>query len=100
MSINSRIPDYDLPDKVEVTTPTQPQAIADPLRITILDLLLKRAALIDGWRLISLSNGVPNSRQSPPTVDGRLPVATTGSRPSADYQVSPPKQSLDKSLVG
>jgi hypothetical protein len=43
MSINSLIPDYDLLDKVEVTTPTQLRAMADPLRITIRDLLRERA---------------------------------------------------------
>jgi DNA-binding transcriptional ArsR family regulator len=46
MSINSSIPDYELPDRLEVTTPTQLRAIADPLRITVLDLLLERAATV------------------------------------------------------
>jgi DNA-binding transcriptional ArsR family regulator len=46
MSSNTRIPDYDLPDTVEVSTPTQLRAIADPLRATILDLVLERAATV------------------------------------------------------
>jgi DNA-binding transcriptional ArsR family regulator len=46
MSSNTRVPDYDLPDTVEVSTPTQLRAIADPLRTTILDLVLERAATV------------------------------------------------------
>ena len=46
MSSNSRAPDYDLPDTVEVSTPMQLRAIADPLRSTILDLVLERAATV------------------------------------------------------
>lgn len=46
MSSNSQVPDYDLPDTVEVSTPTQLRAIADPLRATILDLVLERAATV------------------------------------------------------
>ncbi len=46
MSINSRIPDYDLVDRIELTTPAQLRAIANPLRSTILDLLLERAATV------------------------------------------------------
>jgi DNA-binding transcriptional ArsR family regulator len=46
MSINSRIPDYDLVDRIELTTPAQLRAIANPLRTTILDLLLERAATV------------------------------------------------------
>ncbi|PWR15890.1 ArsR family transcriptional regulator [Micromonospora sicca] len=46
MSSNTRIPDYDLPDTVEVSTPGQLRAIADPLRATILDLVLERAATV------------------------------------------------------
>jgi DNA-binding transcriptional ArsR family regulator len=46
MSSNTQIPDYDLPDSVEVTTPAQLRAIADPLRATILDLVLERAATV------------------------------------------------------
>ncbi len=46
MSSNTKIPDYDLPDTVEVSTPKQLRAIADPLRTTILDLVLERAATV------------------------------------------------------
>jgi len=47
MSINSQqLPDYDLPDAVEVTTPAQLRAIADPLRSSLLDLVLERAATV------------------------------------------------------
>lgn len=46
MSINTRIPDYDLVDRIELTTPAQLRAIAHPLRGLILDLLLERAATV------------------------------------------------------
>ena len=46
MSSNSQVPDYDLADTVEVSTPAQLRAIADPLRSTILDLVLERAASV------------------------------------------------------
>jgi len=47
MPINrSSIPDYELADRLAVTTPVQLRAIADPLRTTILDLLLERAATV------------------------------------------------------
>ena len=47
MSINGLgTPDYDLPDTVEVTTPAQLRAIADPLRSSLLDLTLERAATV------------------------------------------------------
>ena len=47
MSINpSSIPDYELADRIVVTTPAQLRALADPLRGTILDLLLERAATV------------------------------------------------------
>ncbi|MGH3134741.1 MAG: helix-turn-helix domain-containing protein [Gaiellaceae bacterium] len=47
MSINpSSIPDYELADRLVVTTPAQLRAIADPLRATILDLMLERAATV------------------------------------------------------
>jgi DNA-binding transcriptional ArsR family regulator len=54
MSINSRIPDYDLVDRIELTTPAQLRAIANPLRSTILDLLLERAATV-GELAVSLA---------------------------------------------
>jgi DNA-binding transcriptional ArsR family regulator len=46
MSINRAIPDYELAERAEVTTPAQLRAMADPLRGTILDLLLERAATV------------------------------------------------------
>ena len=47
MSINSQqVPDYELPDTVELTTPAQLRAIADPLRSSLLDLVLERAATV------------------------------------------------------
>ena len=46
MSINSPLPDYELADQIVVTAPAQLRAIADPLRATILDLLLERAATV------------------------------------------------------
>jgi len=46
MSINPPIPDYELADRIVVTTPAQLRAMADPLRATILDLLLERAATV------------------------------------------------------
>jgi DNA-binding transcriptional ArsR family regulator len=47
MSINAQsTPDYDLPDTVEVATPAQLRAIADPLRSSLLDLTLERAATV------------------------------------------------------
>src|SRR6266545_6196516 len=46
MSTIPRIPDYDLADRLELTTHAQLRAIADSLRSTILDLLLERAATV------------------------------------------------------
>lgn len=46
MSINSGYPDYELPDRLDVTTPTQLRALADPLRVMIIDLLRERAATV------------------------------------------------------
>src|SRR3954454_13576086 len=46
MSVNEQIPDYDLEDLVVVTAPHQLRALADPLRGTLLDLLLERAATV------------------------------------------------------
>jgi DNA-binding transcriptional ArsR family regulator len=46
MSIDTPIPDYELAERIEVTTPAQLRAMADPLRATILDLLLERAATV------------------------------------------------------
>jgi DNA-binding transcriptional ArsR family regulator len=46
VSINSQTPDYELDDRLVVTAPAQLRAMADPLRATILDLLLERAATV------------------------------------------------------
>jgi DNA-binding transcriptional ArsR family regulator len=41
-----KIPDYDLDEMIVITAPAQLRALADPLRITLLDLLLERAATV------------------------------------------------------
>jgi DNA-binding transcriptional ArsR family regulator len=41
-----QIPDYDLDEMIVVTAPGQLRALADPLRRTVLDLLLERAATV------------------------------------------------------
>jgi DNA-binding transcriptional ArsR family regulator len=46
VSIDMPIPDYELADQIVVTEPAQLRAMADPLRATILDLLLERAATV------------------------------------------------------
>ena len=46
MPVNSQIPDYDLEDMVVVTAPEQLRALAEPLRTTLLELLLERAATV------------------------------------------------------
>jgi DNA-binding transcriptional ArsR family regulator len=46
MSSDAGVPDYDLADDAVVTAPPQLRAMADPLRSTILDLLLERAATV------------------------------------------------------
>ncbi|MDP9444379.1 MAG: helix-turn-helix domain-containing protein [Actinomycetota bacterium] len=46
MSVNEQIPDYDLDEMVIVTAPEQLRALADPLRATLLELLLERAATV------------------------------------------------------
>ena len=46
MSINSGYPDYELPDRLDVTTPTQLRALSDRLRVTVVDMLLERAATV------------------------------------------------------
>ncbi|MGK5518805.1 helix-turn-helix domain-containing protein [Micromonospora sp. URMC 107] len=46
MSSNERIPDYDLDELLVVTAPAQLRALADPLRATLLELLLERAATV------------------------------------------------------
>jgi DNA-binding transcriptional ArsR family regulator len=46
MSVNARIPDYDLDELLVVTATEQLRALADPLRGTLLELLLERAATV------------------------------------------------------
>ena len=46
MSVNQQIPDYDLEKMVVVTAPEQLRALADPLRVTLLELVLERAATV------------------------------------------------------
>ncbi|CAN5610069.1 hypothetical protein BH24ACT13_BH24ACT13_10920 [soil metagenome] len=47
MSVNEhQVPDYDLHEMVVVTAPGQLRALADPLRTTLLELLLERAATV------------------------------------------------------
>lgn len=46
MSVNEQIPDYDLEKMLVVTAPEQLRALADPLRGTLLELVLERAATV------------------------------------------------------
>src|SRR5688572_31549707 len=46
MSVNHRIPDYELDDMLVITAPEKLRAMADPLRGTILELVLERAATV------------------------------------------------------
>ena len=46
MSVNQQVPDYELDELVVVTAPEQLRALADPLRSTLLELLLERAATV------------------------------------------------------
>lgn len=46
MSVNDQIPDYDLDEMIVVNAPEQLRALADPLRATLLELLLERAATV------------------------------------------------------
>ena len=46
MSSNAQVPDYDLADLRVVSSPKELRAMAHPLRATILDLLLERAATV------------------------------------------------------
>src|SRR5688572_15681403 len=46
MGCNSSPPDYDLADRIALTTPAQVKAISHPLRTTILGLLHERAATV------------------------------------------------------
>lgn len=46
MPVNKQIPDYDLDEMLVVTAPGQLRALADPLRATLLELVLERAATV------------------------------------------------------
>lgn len=46
MSVNPPVPDHELEDTLELSTPEQVKAISDPLRTTILGLLHERAATV------------------------------------------------------
>jgi DNA-binding transcriptional ArsR family regulator len=46
MSNELSLPDYELADQIVVTAPKQLRALADPLRGTVLELLLERAATV------------------------------------------------------
>lgn len=46
MPVNKQIPDYDLDEMVVVAAPEQLRALADPLRATLRELLLERAATV------------------------------------------------------
>jgi DNA-binding transcriptional ArsR family regulator len=46
MPVNEPIPDYELDEMLIVTAPEQLRALADPLRATVLELLLERAATV------------------------------------------------------
>jgi DNA-binding transcriptional ArsR family regulator len=58
MSSNGQVPDYDLEDLRVVSSPRELRAMADPLRGTILDLVLERAATV---RELATAVGRPNS---------------------------------------
>ena len=47
MSIEAPVPDYDLAEDVELNNPAALRAMAHPIRGTILDLLLERAATVN-----------------------------------------------------
>jgi DNA-binding transcriptional ArsR family regulator len=46
MPNDTEVPDYDLAERLEVSTPAQLRAMAHPVRSSILDLLLERAATV------------------------------------------------------
>ena len=46
MSINSAFPDYELAERIVVTDPALLRAMSEPIRTTILDLVLERAASV------------------------------------------------------
>ncbi len=58
MSVNEHIPDYDLDEMLVVTASGQLRALADPLRTTLLELVLERAATVTE---MALAVGRPKS---------------------------------------
>ena len=46
MSVNGQVPDYELEEMLVVGAPEQLRALADPLRASLLELLLERAASV------------------------------------------------------
>jgi DNA-binding transcriptional ArsR family regulator len=46
MSVNRSVPDYPIQDMITVTAPQQLKALSDPLRSTLLELVLERAATV------------------------------------------------------
>ncbi len=58
MSVNSRVPDYELEEMVVITAPDQLRAVAEPLRASLLELLLERAASVTE---MALAVGRPKS---------------------------------------
>lgn len=44
--MSTDLPDYELPDRVVASSPSQLKALADPLRSALLDLVLERAATV------------------------------------------------------
>jgi len=55
---NSQPPDYELADRIALTTPAQVKAIGNPLRTTILSLLHERAATVTE---LAVATGRPKS---------------------------------------
>ena len=63
-----QIPDYDLDEMIVVTAPGQLRALADPLRGTLLDLLLERAATVTELALATMiSLPKPSLSQAKPS---------------------------------
>ena len=46
MSSKRHLPDYELAERIDISSPGELRAIADPLRVTLLDLVLERAATV------------------------------------------------------
>ncbi len=80
MTVNEQIPDYHLDEMVVVTAPEQLRALADPLRATLLELLLERAVTIPRWRRRS----TPPRAASPATCMGHLVAGWAAGQTSHD----------------